>query len=101
MSVHDHHNDPNDPINRPGKRSGPADPNYPSDPNPGMNSGVWIAAIAVAVLVIGGIIYGMSGDTTTATNESAPAGSQTTTGSGAAGSGGTSSPPPANTAPKQ
>ncbi len=95
MSVHDHHNDPNDPVNQPPKRSKSA-----SDPlmvapvrDKGMGPGAWMLGL-LALVLIGGIIYSMSDRTTTASSTSPTPSSSTNTTTGTTGSGGGSATQP-------
>lgn len=84
MSIHDHHNDPNDPINR---TDNPNDPRA-SHPYAGtvtperqsMSGTTWTVIIA-ALLIVGGLFYWGMGDrtTNTASDGSAPASSTSTT----------------------
>ena len=115
MSVHDHHNDPNDPVNQPGKRSrsvdparNPLDPMSQRDRAEGMGPGAWVIGLVLLLALIGGAIYSMSDRTTTATTTGTPpaATTGTTTGSGtgsnpstAPATTGTQTTPPASPAP--
>ena len=88
MSVHDHHNDPNDPINQPPKRSKSAlDPvDRSAIGKGGMGGAAWMIGF-LALVLIGGIIYVMTDRTTTASNTTPPPAASTsatpsTTGSG-------------------
>jgi hypothetical protein len=114
MSVHDHHNDPNDPVNHPGKRSrsvdparNPLDPMSQRDRPQGMGPGAWVIGLVLLLALIGGAIYSMSDRTTTATTTGTPPAATTgTTGSGtssnpstAPATTGTQTTPPASPAP--
>lgn len=93
MSVHDHHNDPKDPVNQPPKRSRSAmDPvDRPIVRREGMGAGAWMLGL-LALLIIGGIIYGMSDRTTTATNTGTPPATTATPGTTGTGSNPATSP---------
>ena len=76
MSVHDHHNDPNDPVNQPPKRG--TSRLDPVDRNTIRNEGrvrggapTWMLGL-LALVLIGGIIYAMSDRTSTQSNTGSP-----------------------------
>ncbi len=101
MSIHDHHNDPNDPINKPPRRSGPANASMSRDATRDRGIGAWIIGLLGLDAVSGADIYTMSDRKTTASNPvPAPTSSSsmpsstpsTTTGSGAGSNSGARAP---------
>ena len=99
VSIHDHHNDPKDPINQPPRRSGPANASMGRDATRDRGIGAWIIGLLALVAVIGAVIYSMSDRKTTASNPvPAPTSSMpsstpsTTTGSGAGSNSGARAP---------
>lgn len=84
MSIHDHHNDPNDPINRTENRNDPYASNLHAGTvvheRHGMSGTAWTVIVA-ALLIVGGLFYWGMGDrtTNTASDRSAPASSTSAT----------------------